>query len=110
MGIFLEDKKILSRRSSKAGMKARGFLAAVTGAGTECIVQSQKEYRSQIVLGLDEGPRATHNARAILCKFLAAIDLRPDQEAMRLKRRLAKVEPERDLLEEAAAYFAKEST
>ena len=32
-----------------------------------------------------------------------------DQELMRLKRKLAKVEQERDFLKEAAAYFAKES-
>ncbi len=32
-----------------------------------------------------------------------------DQELMRLKRKLAKVEQERDFLREAAAYFAKES-
>ena len=32
-----------------------------------------------------------------------------DQEMMRLKRKLAKVEQERDFLKEAAAYFAKES-
>ena len=50
-----------------------------TGAGTESIVLTQKEYRSQIVLGLDEGPRATHNAQPILCQFLAPIDLRTGQ-------------------------------
>jgi transposase len=33
-----------------------------------------------------------------------------DEELMRLKRTLAKVEQERDFLKEAAAYFAKEST
>jgi transposase len=33
-----------------------------------------------------------------------------DEELMRLKRKLAKVEQERDFLREAAAYFAKEST
>ena len=33
-----------------------------------------------------------------------------DEELMRLKRKLAKVEQERDFLKEAAAYFAKEST
>ena len=33
-----------------------------------------------------------------------------DKELMRLKRKLAKVEQERDFLKEAAAYFAKEST
>ncbi len=32
-----------------------------------------------------------------------------DPELMRLKRKLAKVEQERDFLKEAAAYFAKES-
>jgi transposase len=32
-----------------------------------------------------------------------------DQEMMHLKRKLAKVEQERDFLKEAAAYFAKES-
>ncbi len=32
-----------------------------------------------------------------------------DQEMMRLKRKLAKVEQERDFLKEAAAYFARES-
>ena len=32
-----------------------------------------------------------------------------DQELMELKRKLAKVEQERDFLREAAAYFAKES-
>jgi transposase len=32
-----------------------------------------------------------------------------DEEITRLKRRLAKVEQERDFLREAAAYFAKES-
>ena len=32
-----------------------------------------------------------------------------DQEMMLLKRKLAKVEQERDFLKEAAAYFAKES-
>ena len=32
-----------------------------------------------------------------------------DQEVMQLKRKLAKVEQERDFLREAAAYFAKES-
>ena len=32
-----------------------------------------------------------------------------DQELMRLKRKLAKVEQERDFLREAAAYFARES-
>ena len=32
-----------------------------------------------------------------------------DQELMALKRKLAKVEQERDFLKEAAAYFAKES-
>ncbi len=32
-----------------------------------------------------------------------------DQELMQLKRKLAKVEQERDFLREAAAYFAKES-
>ena len=32
-----------------------------------------------------------------------------DEELMRLKRKLAKVEQERDFLKEAAAYFAKES-
>ncbi len=32
-----------------------------------------------------------------------------DQELMLLKRKLAKVEQERDFLKEAAAYFAKES-
>jgi transposase len=32
-----------------------------------------------------------------------------DQELMHLKRRLAKVEQERDFLKEAARYFAKES-
>ena len=32
-----------------------------------------------------------------------------DQELMRLKRKLAKVEQERDFLKEAAAYFARES-
>ena len=32
-----------------------------------------------------------------------------DQEMMRLKRKLAKVEQERDFLREAAAYFARES-
>jgi len=33
-----------------------------------------------------------------------------DEEVMRLKRKLAKVEQERDFLKEAVAYFAKEST
>jgi transposase len=33
-----------------------------------------------------------------------------DEELMRLKRKLAKVEQERDFLKEAVAYFAKEST
>jgi len=33
-----------------------------------------------------------------------------DEELMRLKRKLAKVEQERDFLKEAAAYFAREST
>ena len=33
-----------------------------------------------------------------------------DEELMRLRRKLAKVEQERDFLREAAAYFAKEST
>ena len=33
-----------------------------------------------------------------------------DQELMRLKRKLAKVEQERDFLKEAAAYFARESS
>ncbi len=32
-----------------------------------------------------------------------------DQELMRLKRKLAKVEQDRDFLREAAAYFARES-
>ncbi len=32
-----------------------------------------------------------------------------DEEVMRLKRRLAKIEQERDFLKEAVAYFAKES-
>jgi len=32
-----------------------------------------------------------------------------DEEVMRLKRTLAKVEQERDFLKEAVAYFAKES-
>ena len=32
-----------------------------------------------------------------------------DEELTRLKRKLAKVEQERDFLKEAAAYFAKES-
>jgi len=32
-----------------------------------------------------------------------------DQEVMLLKRKLKKVEQERDFLKEAAAYFAKES-
>ena len=32
-----------------------------------------------------------------------------DEEAMRLKRKLAKVEQERDFLKEAVAYFATES-
>ena len=32
-----------------------------------------------------------------------------DQELMKLKRKLAKVEQERDFLREAAAYFARES-
>ena len=32
-----------------------------------------------------------------------------DQELMRLKSKLAKVEQERDFLKEAAAYFARES-
>ncbi len=32
-----------------------------------------------------------------------------DQELMRLKRKLVKVEQERDFLKEAAAYFARES-
>jgi transposase len=32
-----------------------------------------------------------------------------DEEMTRLKRKLAKVEQERDFLKEAAAYFAKES-
>ncbi len=32
-----------------------------------------------------------------------------DEELSRLKRKLAKVEQERDFLREAAAYFAKES-
>ncbi len=32
-----------------------------------------------------------------------------DEEVTRLKRKLAKVEQERDFLREAAAYFAKES-
>jgi transposase len=32
-----------------------------------------------------------------------------DEEITRLKRKLAKVEQERDFLKEAAAYFAKES-
>jgi transposase len=32
-----------------------------------------------------------------------------DEEVMRLKRKLAKVEQERDFLKEAVAYFAKES-
>ncbi len=32
-----------------------------------------------------------------------------DEELMRLKRKLAKVEQERDFLREAVAYFAKES-
>ncbi len=32
-----------------------------------------------------------------------------DQELMQLKRKLVKVEQERDFLREAAAYFAKES-
>ena len=32
-----------------------------------------------------------------------------DEELMRLKRKLAKVEQERDFLREAAAYFARES-
>jgi len=32
-----------------------------------------------------------------------------DQELMRLKRKLAKIEQERDFLKEAAAYFARES-
>lgn len=32
-----------------------------------------------------------------------------DQEMMRLKRKLVKVEQERDFLREAAAYFARES-
>jgi transposase len=32
-----------------------------------------------------------------------------DQELMALKRKLAKVEQERDFLKEAAAYFARES-
>ena len=32
-----------------------------------------------------------------------------DEEMMLLKRKLAKVEQERDFLKEAAAYFAKES-
>ena len=32
-----------------------------------------------------------------------------DEELMRLKRKLAKVEQERDFLKEAVAYFAKES-
>ncbi len=32
-----------------------------------------------------------------------------DEEIMRLKRKLAKVEQERDFLKEAVAYFAKES-
>ncbi len=32
-----------------------------------------------------------------------------DQELMQLKRKLAKVEQERDFLREAAAYFARES-
>ena len=32
-----------------------------------------------------------------------------DEEVMRLKRRLEKVEQERDFLKEAVAYFAKES-
>jgi len=32
-----------------------------------------------------------------------------DEEMMRLKRKLAKVEQERDFLREAAAYFARES-
>jgi transposase len=32
-----------------------------------------------------------------------------DQELLHLKRKLAKVEQERDFLREAAAYFAKES-
>ena len=32
-----------------------------------------------------------------------------DEEMMRLKRRLAKAEQERDFLKEAVAYFAKES-
>lgn len=33
-----------------------------------------------------------------------------DEEIMRLKRKLGKVEQERDFLKEAVAYFAKEST
>ena len=33
-----------------------------------------------------------------------------DAEIMRLKRKLAKVEQERDFLKQAVAYFAKEST
>jgi transposase len=33
-----------------------------------------------------------------------------DKEMMLLKRKMAKVEQERDFLKEAAAYFAKEST
>ena len=32
-----------------------------------------------------------------------------DEEITRLKRKLAKVEQERDFLKEAAAYFARES-
>ena len=32
-----------------------------------------------------------------------------DEELMRLKRKLAKVEQERDFLKDAAAYFAKQS-
>jgi transposase len=32
-----------------------------------------------------------------------------DEELMRLKRKLAKVEQERDFLKDAAAYFARES-
>ncbi len=32
-----------------------------------------------------------------------------DEELMRLKRKLAKVEQERNFLKEAVAYFAKES-
>jgi transposase len=32
-----------------------------------------------------------------------------DEELMRLKRKIAKVEQERDFLKEAVAYFAKES-